>query len=59
MLCEADLIPVVLGTSSEVLDVGRESPRATPGQLKKLWLRDDECTYPGCASRIRGAMRTT
>ncbi len=38
MACEADLIPVVLGTDSEILDVGRESRLATPGQLKKLWL---------------------
>ena len=49
MACEADLIPVVLGTDSEILDVGRESRLATPGQLKKLWLRDRECTYPGCS----------
>jgi len=49
MVCEADLIPVVLGTDSEVLDVGRESRLATPGQLKKLWLRDEECTFPGCS----------
>lgn len=49
MVCEADLIPVVLGSSSEILDVGRESRLATPGQLKNLWLRDAECTYPGCS----------
>lgn len=49
MVCEADLIPVVLGTDSEILDVGRESRLATPGQLKKLWLRDEECTFPGCS----------
>jgi len=49
MACEADIIPVVLGTESEVVDMGRESRLATPGQLKKLWLRDHECTYPGCS----------
>jgi len=49
MACDADIIPVVLGTMSEVVDVGRESRLATPGQLKKLWLRDHECTYPGCS----------
>lgn len=49
MACEADIIPVVLGTHSEVVDMGRESRLATPGQLKKLWLRDHECTYPGCS----------
>lgn len=49
MACDADIIPVVLGTESEVVDMGRESRLATPGQLKKLWLRDYECTYPGCS----------
>lgn len=49
MACEADIVPVVLGTESEVVDMGRESRLATPGQLKKLWLRDGECTHPGCS----------
>jgi len=38
----------VLGTHSEVLDLGRESRLASPAQLKQLWLRDRECTFPGC-----------
>ncbi|MBA2694445.1 MAG: DUF222 domain-containing protein, partial [Actinobacteria bacterium] len=49
LACQADLIPVVLGTHSEVLDLGRESRLATPAQLKRLWLRDPECTFPGCS----------
>lgn len=48
MACQADLIPTVLGTDSEVLDLGREARLASPAQHKKLWLRDIECTFPGC-----------
>lgn len=49
MACEADLVPVVLGADSEVLDLGREVRLATPAQHKSLWLRDGGCTFPGCS----------
>lgn len=48
LACTADLIPVVLGSESEPLDLGREHRLATPGQTKALWLRDKHCTFPGC-----------
>ncbi|WP_192498650.1 HNH endonuclease signature motif containing protein [Ornithinimicrobium pratense] len=48
LACEAELIPVVLGTDSEILDVGREHRLATPAQVKTLRLRDKGCTFPGC-----------
>lgn len=48
LACEAELVPVVLGTDSEILDVGREHRLATPGQVKTLRLRDQGCTFPGC-----------
>ncbi|MGB5950980.1 MAG: DUF222 domain-containing protein [Ornithinimicrobium sp.] len=50
LACSADLIPIVLGTDSEVLDVGREHRLATPGQIKALWHRDKGCTFPGCST---------
>lgn len=48
LACEAELIPVVLGTKSQILDVGREHRLATPAQVKALRYRDKGCTFPGC-----------
>jgi hypothetical protein len=48
--CDAMIIPVVLGTGSEVLDVGRGRRLFTPGLLRALWLRDRGCTIPGCTA---------
>jgi hypothetical protein len=48
LACDAAIIPVVLGSGSEPLDVGRTQRLFTPAQLKALWLRDKHCTFPGC-----------
>ncbi|GAA1260833.1 HNH endonuclease signature motif containing protein [Oryzihumus leptocrescens] len=48
--CDAAVIPVVLGTQGEVLDLGRTRRLFSPAQLKHLWLRDGGCTIPGCAA---------
>ena len=48
--CDATIIPVVLGTDSEVLDVGRARRLFTPGLLRAMWLRDKGCTIPGCGA---------
>ncbi|MDQ1538831.1 MAG: hypothetical protein QOE58_3224, partial [Actinomycetota bacterium] len=48
--CDASIIPVVLGTNSEVLDVGREKRLFTAGLLRALWLRDGGCTIPACTA---------
>ena len=48
--CDATIIPVVLGSDSEVLDVGRARRLFTPGILRALWLRDKGCTIPGCGA---------
>ncbi len=48
LACDAGIIPLVLGTDSEVLEVGRTQRLFTAGQLKALWLRDKHCTFPGC-----------
>jgi len=48
LACQADLIPVVLGTGSTVLDVGRVH-RLAPSALRlAVTLRDGGCAYPGC-----------
>ncbi|MDO5535566.1 MAG: DUF222 domain-containing protein, partial [Propionibacteriaceae bacterium] len=48
LLVEADLLPVVLGGESEVLDLGRERRFADPLQKVALTLRDGGCVFPGC-----------
>lgn len=48
LACDADIIPVVLGTDGEVLDIGRAVRLFTKGQRRALWHRDQKCTYPGC-----------
>lgn len=49
--CDADLIPVVLGGPSEILDVGRERRLVTPPIRAALTLRDQGCVFPGCQTR--------
>lgn len=48
LACEADLIPAVLGTDSEVLDLGRTRRLVPPALRLAAWLRDASCTWPGC-----------
>ncbi|GGU15849.1 HNH endonuclease signature motif containing protein [Nocardioides albus] len=46
--CNADLIPVVLGTDSEILDFGRSIRLAHPVQHRALRLRDKCCQAEDC-----------
>ena len=48
MACDAQIVPAVLGASSEPLDLGRTRRLFTRGQRLALTLRDRGCTYPGC-----------
>lgn len=50
MCCEADLIPHVLGTAGEDLDLGRVVRLFTRAQRRALRRRDRGCTYPGCGA---------
>ena len=50
LACDANIIPTVLGGRGEVLDQGRATRLATPGQLAALWLRDAGCSFPGCTT---------
>ncbi|MDN5742922.1 MAG: HNH endonuclease, partial [Yaniella sp.] len=46
--CNASIIPTVLGSKSEPLDVGR-AQRAFPASIRRaVILRDGGCAYPGC-----------
>src|ERR1700712_1058923 len=47
-LCDAQLIPMILGPTSEVLDVGRAS-RTFPAHIRRaIVARDKGCAWPGC-----------
>ncbi|MDT0214689.1 HNH endonuclease signature motif containing protein, partial [Rothia sp. ARF10] len=46
--CDATIIPTVLDTTGDVVTLGRATRLFTPAQIKRLWLRDRHCTYPGC-----------
>jgi hypothetical protein len=48
LCCDADLLPIVLGADSEVLDVGREQRLVTPPIRAAMTLRDGGCVFPGC-----------
>lgn len=46
--CDAGIIPAVLGSPSQPLDLGRRVRLATAGQRAALALRDHGCSFPGC-----------
>jgi hypothetical protein len=46
--CDAGIIPALLGSASQPLDLGRQT-RAVTGPLRRaLVLRDNGCAFPGC-----------
>jgi len=47
--CDADVVPMVLGTDGEILDQGRAKRLVTPGQRRALEHRDKSCTFPSCS----------
>jgi hypothetical protein len=48
LACTAKIIPAVLGTSSELLDLGRAKRLYSRGQRKALRIRDKHCRAEGC-----------
>ena len=50
LCCDADLIPVVLGTDSEALDHGMTLRLFNRAQRRAIWRRDRRCTFPGCTA---------
>jgi len=48
LLCDTDILPVVLNGQSEPLDVGRTQRLVTPPIRAALELRDQGCVFPGC-----------
>ncbi|MHB1009089.1 MAG: HNH endonuclease signature motif containing protein [Propionibacteriaceae bacterium] len=53
LACDADLIPAVLGSASEVLDLGRRVRLAPPSLRRAIGLRDGGCAFPGCTTPMR------
>lgn len=47
--CDAGIIPLVLGTDGEPLDVGREKRLVHKGLRLALVARDQGCSFPGCS----------
>jgi hypothetical protein len=52
LACDANLIPVVLGGTGEVLDVGRSRRLATPAQRTALRAMYSTRAEPGCDTPI-------
>lgn len=50
LACDAEIIPTVLGSQSQILDQGRATRLFDPAQRRALWHRDRGCTYPGCSA---------
>jgi hypothetical protein len=48
LACDAQIIPAVLGTAGQVLDVGRARRLFTGPIRRALVLRDRGCSFPGC-----------
>jgi hypothetical protein len=46
--CDSSIIPIVLGSQSQPLDVGSTKRLVTPALLAALWVRDKHCTFPHC-----------
>jgi hypothetical protein len=46
--CDCMIIPAVLGTHSEPLDLGRLRRLISAGHRRALYLRDRGCAFPGC-----------
>ncbi|AHH99460.1 HNH endonuclease signature motif containing protein [Kutzneria albida] len=51
LACDAKILPVVLGSNSEPLDVGRISYTVPPHLRRALIVRDKHCAFPGCRRR--------
>jgi hypothetical protein len=48
LACDAVIIPAVLGSSSQPLDIGRATRVVPAGMRRALILRDVHCAFPGC-----------
>ncbi len=47
-LCDAQMIPLIMGSEGEVLDVGRKVRTFPPAIRRAIAARDRGCAWPGC-----------
>ena len=52
LMCDAGMLPVVLGGAGQILDLGRERRLASPALRHAVGLRDGHCAFPGCTVPI-------
>jgi Domain of unknown function (DUF222) len=50
--CDAGIIPAVLGSNSEVLDLGRKQPTWSLPQRRALRIEDRGCRFTGCRASL-------
>ncbi len=53
LACDAEIVPMVVGSRSEPLDVGRLQRTVTDALRRALNLRDGGCAFPSCSRRPR------
>ncbi|MDQ1695818.1 MAG: hypothetical protein QOJ03_1171, partial [Frankiaceae bacterium] len=52
LACDAEIIPVVLGSRGEVLDIGHADHEFTTAIRRAAWIRDGgHCAFPNCRNR--------
>lgn len=52
LACNAELMPVVLGGDSQVVEAGNRRRLFSAEQRKLLYARDRGCTFPGCTTGV-------
>jgi hypothetical protein len=52
LACDANLIPAVLGSRGEVLDLGTSTPTWSPAQRRARRIEDRGCTWPQCQTPL-------
>jgi hypothetical protein len=50
LACDAEIVPIVLGTNGEPLDVGRTARVVNRAMRRALDQRDGGCSFPGCTA---------
>jgi hypothetical protein len=53
LACDSGIVPAVLGSASEPLDIGRRTRAVPAGMRRALVLRDHGCAFPGCGAPHR------
>jgi hypothetical protein len=53
LACDAAIIPAVLGSNSEILDIGQANQEFTTAQRRAAYLRDGgKCAFPSCRGKV-------